>query len=293
MMGALTLMMARLAFLGPSSALQFSPEAGGDSTGLGAAVDAAAGAIPASAEALASLAPRLAGMDPLSLIWEASWLVQGVMALLAMFSIVSWAVIFVKSRELKAAERDSDLFLEIYHEGSSDSAYEAARELRRSPLAKIFLAAYRERTRIAKYAQASAGNGLDVDQRHRLSKHILWNAQEEARRLESRLTFLATTGSATPFIGLFGTVVGIINAFTGIGASGSASLAVVAPGIAEALIATALGLFAAIPATIFYNGFVGRLRGVHGAIEIYANELEGDLARPLGFAAGDRQAARR
>jgi biopolymer transport protein TolQ len=175
------------------------------------------------------------------------------------------------------------VFLEVYHEGSTDAAYEAARELRRSPLARIFLAAYRERTRITKYAHAAANDPLDADQRHRLGKHILWVAQEEARRLESRLTFLATTGSATPFIGLFGTVIGIINAFGDIGEAGSASLAVVAPGIAEALIATALGLFAAIPATIFYNGFVGRLRGIHGAIEIYANELEGDLARPLGF----------
>ena len=86
-------------------------------------------------------------------------------------------------------------------------------------------------------------------------------------------------GSASPFVGLFGTVIGIINAFTGIGATGSASLAVVAPGIAEALIATAVGLFAAIPATVFYNMFVARLRELHAAIQLYEDELLADLKR--------------
>jgi biopolymer transport protein TolQ len=106
-----------------------------------------------------------------------------------------------------------------------------------------------------------------------------WATTQESLRLESRLPLLATVGSATPFVGLFGTVIGIINAFTGIGASGSASLAVVAPGIAEALIATAIGLFAAIPATIFYNIFVARLRDLQEAIRLFASELESDVAR--------------
>jgi biopolymer transport protein TolQ len=112
-----------------------------------------------------------------------------------------------------------------------------------------------------------------------VSRQIAWVTTQEALRLESRLALLATVGSATPFVGLFGTVIGIINAFTGIGASGSASLAVVAPGIAEALIATAIGLFAAIPATIFYNIFVARLRDLQEAIRLFASELESDVAR--------------
>ena len=106
-----------------------------------------------------------------------------------------------------------------------------------------------------------------------------WTGSREGQRLERGLNFLATTGSAAPFIGLFGTVIGIINAFQGIGEAGSASLAVVAPGIAEALIATAVGLFAAIPATIFYNIFVGRLRGIAQAIDLFTVEYETDLRR--------------
>ncbi len=97
--------------------------------------------------------------------------------------------------------------------------------------------------------------------------------------MERGLSFLATTGSSAPFIGLFGTVVGIINAFQGIAMSGSASLAVVAPGIAEALIATAIGLFAAIPATVFYNYFVAGLRELTSSIDLFSVDYEGDLRR--------------
>ena len=112
-----------------------------------------------------------------------------------------------------------------------------------------------------------------------LARNLGWTGSRESLRLERGCGFLATTGSAAPFIGLFGTVVGIINAFENIGQAGSASLAVVAPGIAEALIATAVGLFAAIPATIFYNIFVGQLRGITAAIDLFVAEYEGDLRR--------------
>jgi biopolymer transport protein TolQ len=221
---------------------------------------------------------RLASLDPFALIWQASWVVQLVLLLLASFSVVSWAAILFKWRELRGAERDSEAFLEIYHEGSPDAAYKAARERQGSPLAAIFLAAYAELQRMARYAGAGAGPPTG-EQTDRVARQILRTASDEGLRLESRLTFLATCGSATPFIGLFGTVVGIINAFTGIGQAGSASLAVVAPGIAEALIATALGLFAAIPATVFYNIFVGRLRDLHAAIDLFAAELRDEVAR--------------
>jgi biopolymer transport protein TolQ len=197
------------------------------------------------------------GVDIISLIGQASWVVKLVLVLLAGFSVFSWAIILYKWRELRRAEQDSDEFLEVYHEGSLDAAYEKARELDASPLAAVFLAGHR----------------------HALARHIPWTATSESLRLERRLSFLATTGSATPFIGLFGTVVGIVNAFHDIGRAGSASLAVVAPGIAEALIATAVGLFAAIPATIAYNHFVGELRGLTAAIDLFSAEFEGDLAR--------------
>ncbi len=119
--------------------------------------------------------------------------------------------------------------------------------------------------------------GLAEGHLHALAQKIAWTSSREELRLERGLSFLATTGSAAPFIGLFGTVIGIINSFQGIAQSGSASLAVVAPGIAEALIATAGGLFAAIPATVFYNYFVGELRSLAAAIDLFGTEYEGDL----------------
>ncbi len=223
------------------------------------------------------LGGRLASLNLLDLVWGASWLVQLVILMLAAASVMSWAAIVFKWRELSAAEQDSEAFLESYHEGSWDGAYEAARNLDRSPLSAIFLVAHGELKRFAKYR--GRGEGGDDTQRRAVSRQIAWATTQESLRLESRLALLATIGSATPFVGLFGTVIGIINAFTGIGASGSASLAVVAPGIAEALIATAIGLFAAIPATIFYNIFVARLRDLQEAIRLFSSELEMDAAR--------------
>jgi biopolymer transport protein TolQ len=224
------------------------------------------------------LGGRLASLNLLDLVWQASWLVQLVILMLAAASVVSWAAIVFKWRELSAAEQDSEAFLEAYHEGSWDGSFEAARNLDRSPLSAIFLVAHGELKRFAKY-RTRGGESLDDTQLRSVARQIAWATTQEALRLESRLPLLATVGSATPFVGLFGTVIGIINAFTGIGASGSASLAVVAPGIAEALIATAVGLFAAIPATIFYNIFVARLRDLQEAIRLFASELESDVAR--------------
>jgi biopolymer transport protein TolQ len=224
------------------------------------------------------LGGRLASLNLLDLVWQASWLVQFVILMLATASVMSWAAIVFKWRELSAAEQDSEAFLEAYHEGSWDGSFEAARNLDRSPLSAIFLVAHGELKRFAKY-RARGGESLDDTQLRSVARQIAWATTQEALRLESRLPLLATVGSATPFVGLFGTVIGIINAFTGIGASGSASLAVVAPGIAEALIATAVGLFAAIPATIFYNIFVARLRDLQEAIRLFASELESDVAR--------------
>jgi biopolymer transport protein TolQ len=220
---------------------------------------------------------RLASLDALALVWQASWLVQFVLLLLLILSVVSWAIIAFKWRELRRAEQDSEAFLEVYHEGSLDAAYEAARDLDRGPLSAIFLEAYGEINRMARFSGKSAMEGLAEAHLQALARKIAWTSSREALRLERGLSFLATTGSAAPFIGLFGTVIGIINAFQGIARAGSASLAVVAPGIAEALIATAVGLFAAIPATIFYNYFVGELRGLAAAIDLFGTEYEGDL----------------
>ncbi|MAE97151.1 MAG: hypothetical protein CL910_21080 [Deltaproteobacteria bacterium] len=222
---------------------------------------------------------RLASLDLFDLVWQASGVVQLVMLLLVVASIMSWAAIAFKWRELSGAEQDSEGFLDTYHEGGLARAYDAARQLERSPLSAVYLTAHSELQKFSRYAGRNEEEGLDDDQLHRIHHQIAWVSAQEELRLESRLSFLATVGSASPFVGLFGTVIGIINAFTGIGATGSASLAVVAPGIAEALIATAIGLFAAIPATIFYNLFVARLRELHAAIQLFEDELLADLKR--------------
>ena len=136
---------------------------------------------------------------------------------------------------------------------------------------------------MARFTGKAQATNLEAAHVEALARHIRWTGSEEGLRLERGLNFLATTGSAAPFIGLFGTVIGIINAFQSIGMTGSASLAVVAPGIAEALIATAIGLFAAIPATIFYNYFLGRLlRSLNAGIDLFSAEYEGDLHSPGG-----------
>jgi biopolymer transport protein TolQ len=224
-----------------------------------------------------ALGGRLASLDALSLIWQASWLVQLVIGLLILLSVFSWAIILAKWRELRRAEQDSEAFLEVYQEGSLDAAYQLARQLERSPLASMFVSAYAEFNRMARFGAKGKAGALSEAQIRALSRQLGWAGSREGLRLERGLSFLATTGSAAPFIGLFGTVIGIINAFHGIGQAGSASLAVVAPGIAEALIATAIGLFAAIPATIFYNYFVGELRGLVAAVDLFGSEYEGDL----------------
>jgi len=223
---------------------------------------------------------RLAGLDAMSLVWQASWLVQLVLLCLVLLSVFSWAIILFKSRELRRAQQDSEAFLEVYHEGSLEQAFDAARDLDRSPLSAVFLSAHGELRRLARASgKTLAPTRANVEV---LARNLGWTGSRESLRLERGFGFLATTGSAAPFIGLFGTVIGIINAFQGIGQAGSASLAVVAPGIAEALIATAVGLFAAIPATIFYNIFVGQLRGLTAAIDLFVAEYEGDLRRMAG-----------
>jgi biopolymer transport protein TolQ len=231
----------------------------------------------------AAMGGRLASIDALSLVFQAGWVVQLVLFVLLALSVVSWTIIVYKWRELRRAGQDSEAFLEVYQDGSLESAYTRARELDRSPLANIYGSAYAELSRMMKFV----GRGA-VEEKHlqALARHIGWAGSREGLRLERGLNFLATTGSAAPFIGLFGTVIGIINAFHDIGRAGTASLAVVAPGIAEALIATAVGLFAAIPATVFYNYFVGELRGLTAAIDLFIADCEGDLRR---HSAGTRE----
>lgn len=227
----------------------------------------------------AAMGGRLASLDAFDLILQAGWIVKLVLLVLAGFSVLSWALIAYKWRELRRADQDSGAFLEVYRDGTLDAAYDAARSYDASPLAASFLAGYAELNRMARRGGQPGLYDLSDAQVDALSRHVRWTASREALRLERGLSFLATTGSATPFIGLFGTVVGIITAFQGIGRAGTASLAVVAPGIAEALIATAVGLLAAIPATIAYNYFLHGLREISSALDLFVADMDSDFRR--------------
>jgi len=231
-----------------------------------------------------------ASLNTMELILQASLIVKLVLLILATFSVVSWAIIIQKWRELRIAEGEDEEFLEMFHGGSFSNAHNLARELQASPLAAIFLAAVGEAQHLAKQSGQTAPIRLNPGQVKLLVRHLGWIIGEENRRLERGLSFLATTGSSAPFIGLFGTVVGIINSFQSIGAAGSASLAVVAPGIAEALIATAVGLFAAIPAVMGYNRFVSELRHIGDDVERFRGELEEDIVELMG--SGSQEIAR-
>ena len=217
-----------------------------------------------------------AGMDILDLALHAGLVVQLVLVGLLGLSVFSWAVIAFKWRELRGAEQDSEAFLEVYRVEGFDSADQVAGDLSRSPLSELFLEGVAEVERRSQSPE-KGGEGLDAGDLRRVVRRLSWAGAQEVHRLESGLSFLATVGNAAPFIGLFGTVVGIITAFQGIAATGSASLAVVAPGIAEALVATAAGLLAAIPASIFFNHFVTRAGEIGVSVELFVAELEEDL----------------
>jgi biopolymer transport protein TolQ len=177
-------------------------------------------------------------------------MVLGVLILLVVASVTSWAVIALKFRELGAANRQTRRFIALYQGGTLEATYSEARRYGASPLATVFRAGFRE---VAQLEKVHASRRVTPDQIESVIKRLGWVRTEEALRLERGLSFLATIGSAAPFVGLFGTVVGIMNSFHQIGQAGAASFQVVAPGIAEALFATAVGLFAAIPAVIAYN----------------------------------------
>ncbi len=194
----------------------------------------------------------------IQLILQAGYVVKVVLLILLFFSVVSWAIIFYKYRYISRANKETDVFLRSYRAGRDlKGLLTASRALNLSPLSNIF-------------KLTSSENIVDKAEIKRSLRRF---SALESAKLEKYLSFLATTGSTTPFIGLFGTVWGIMNSFRGIGLAGSASLAVVAPGIAEALIATAAGLAAAIPAVIAYNYYLSRARQMIIEMEDFSEEL--------------------
>jgi biopolymer transport protein TolQ len=235
------------------------------------------------------------GGDVFDLVLRAGPMGKLVLLILMGFSVASWAIIVHKWRLLRRVRRETLLFREIFAESDNlPLVYAATKQYHLSPLARIFAAGYAElrgyltakgpargRNGVADELTEEPVNGPEIFDAGRFQRMLLLVASEETLRLERRLSFLATTGSATPFIGLFGTVWGVMNAFHGIGVRGSATLATVAPGISEALIATAAGLAAAIPAVIAYNHFVSQIRVMSAEMENFAGEFASYAEREL------------
>jgi biopolymer transport protein TolQ len=228
--------------------------------------------------------PVAAGMfdtQVLKHVMLAGPIVKLVLFILVGFSVISWAIIFLKFRLFRGIERNQAAFAKAFAEGKSLSAlYELAEKSPRSPLTEVFLAGYVEITRIQRErADAPKGNPPTSFPVENVARTMRRASQEQVGSMEDLLPFLATTGSATPFIGLFGTVWGIMNAFSGIATTGNATLATVAPGIAEALVATAAGLAAAIPAVMAYNYFLNRIRTVLNRMDSFNAEFVNFLQR--------------
>jgi biopolymer transport protein TolQ len=208
------------------------------------------------------------GVDFVHLIANATWIAKSVLLILLLFSAVSWGIILYKQWQFRRAARNSRMFLQVFRKSTKFSEVQAiCASVAASPLVGIFQAGYAElnmqlrskhpdgEARPAAVATRPTLKSLDA-----VDRALLRATGVEVARLEHGVPFLATTASLTPFVGLFGTVWGIMVAFSRIGAEGSTSLAVVAPGIAEALVTTAAGLFAAMPALYFYNGFTNRVK---------------------------------
>ncbi|MGA3083763.1 MAG: protein TolQ [Thermodesulfobacteriota bacterium] len=219
----------------------------------------------------------------LSMVWNAGPMVKLVLFLLLSFSILSWSIIFMKYRIIHRARKETNLFQEIFWKSKSLAvAYTESKDLQYSPVAEVFRVGYQELGRLYKMQQETE----EIAQREttdimstnlvrfeNIPRALRAAMNSQVTRLGYALTFLATTGNTAPFIGLFGTVWGIMNSFQSIGLRGGASLAVVAPGISEALIATAAGLAAAIPSVIGYNYFSNQVRVLESEMNNFCSDF--------------------
>ncbi|WP_298273161.1 protein TolQ [Geobacter sp.] len=203
--------------------------------------------------------------------------VKLVLIVLIFFSVVSWAIIFFKLLQVNRANSESERFLEFFWKAKRFDAINAQIDrFANSPLTVLFSEGYAELKRLVEKGDQKEEPDVvstDLGGIDNISRALRRATTSEITRLEKYVTFLATTGSTAPFIGLFGTVWGIMTAFKGIGETGSASLAVVAPGIAEALIATAIGLVAAIPAVMGYNHFQHKIKVLIASMDNFSTEF--------------------
>ncbi len=229
------------------------------------------------ADVAQSVLPVTADLSLFTLFWNASWIVKVVMVGLLIASIWVWAIAIDKTVLYGRTRRGMDSFEQAFWSGQSlEELYRSLSSRPNNSMAALFVAAMREWKRSLEGHPRSFA-GLQM----RIEKVMEVSIAREVERLERRLLVLATVGSAGPFIGLFGTVWGIMTSFQSIAASKNTSLAVVAPGIAEALFATAIGLVAAIPATIFYNKFASEVNKQAQRLEGFADEFAAILSRQI------------
>ena len=222
-------------------------------------------------------------MSILHLVLNASFVVQAVMVLLLLMSLASWAAIFRKLFDLKRVKALNEDFEESFSSGATlnelfSSAIKNAKKA--GPMERIFASGMREFQKLRERRITDPGTLLDGARRAMRA-----SCQREVDAVESYLSFLATVGSVSPYVGLFGTVWGIMHAFTGLASLQQVTLATVAPGIAEALVATAIGLFAAIPAVVAYNRFARDVDRVANKLETFIEEFSNILQRSLGSGA--------
>ena len=219
-------------------------------------------------------------MSIVHLVLSASWVVQLVMALLLAVSIASWAAIFQKLIALRKVKALNEDFERDFWSGTSlNDLYAAAKSKAKQagPMERIFASGMREFQKLRERRVQDPGTLLDGARRAMRASH-----QREVDEVESHLSFLASVGSVSPYVGLFGTVWGIMHAFTGLASLQQVTLATVAPGIAEALVATAIGLFAAIPAVVAYNRFARDVDRVANNLETFIEEFSNILQRNVG-----------
>ena len=222
------------------------------------------------------IATQSVSFSPIQLFLQADWVVKAVIIGLALASIWAWTIIFSFMLKMSKVNRESERFERDFWASSDIDGFFGSHGKSELPVAKVFSAG------VAEWRRSTNGKSIDrAGTRERLATAMDATIAAETDKLANRLNFLATTGSVAPFVGLFGTVWGIMRSFAAIAAEQNSSLAVVAPGIAEALFATAIGLFAAIPAVIAYNRFSHRLNQYEARMGRFADGFHGTLSREL------------
>ena len=222
--------------------------------------------------------PVVVGQDTvLDMIVGSGPVVRAVLIILVAFSIGCWGIALAKGVEMRRARRQSERFIDIFWDAKNLTAIQAASsDLKESPVAQVFRAGYQELQRLTKAKRGNSGSDEESSEFggiENVQRAMVRARTQEVTRLEHGLTFLATTASTAPFIGLFGTVWGIMTAFRGLSTTTSSSIQAVAPGIAEALIATAVRLAAAIPAVVMFNRFARQVRVLSAEMDTFASEF--------------------